>query len=276
MNHQSVLFSMNLIVVLTAFVSAAGACFTTVCKEHPASFLYDAGTFGGDNAALLRSTPLDANRRFRAAQGACAASDLCLNGAYACAAHGDTACFHVLRIVTVFDLPPGCPLECTMVPGNMVMASGAWNSALGGLALTNSAAALSEKAEVMGARIVNSSLGFVSTCCGLAVSPGPVTGPTTYDHLCDTAGCNCDALGCGCDCDFEITPDTFGFLYAFIHSNYAIMSVILFVVVALFFYLCVRLRRLEKRGFGPSGDVLLPEPPNEVNTFKPIEPAPRS
>jgi hypothetical protein len=120
-----------------------------------------------------------------------------LGSKFMCPKYG-TDCLHVEHIIDLggpeFE---ECP-KCKNIVGNMVMAYGRWNSALGGLARSKYYDAQYEKSLIYGPNRINRAKQLIEQCCtrGQRRETAPV-----YDEFCDGDTCDCDGDSvCGCDC----------------------------------------------------------------------------
>lgn len=216
-----------LLVLAVAAVAAAGdgARYTKYARMYPDNDngrFFDATTYGGD-IHPTPTTPVSFNRVFRDfvnSKRACSGMFCGAWGAYSCPRRGSTGCLHVEHMVDLNGddprFPPWCR-RCRSVPGNMIMAAGPWNVAVGGLAGVNYAAAQAEKVSVYGADLMGRAAAAVNACCGATQVPARLaalwplrrlalaSNSTAYDAACDDADeCNCDADNdCGCDCDYD-------------------------------------------------------------------------
>ncbi len=237
-----------LFILLAVLATADAERYTKYALRHATNdgnMFFDAATYGGD-VHPEPGVPLTRNRDFRAVVNARLPCDgaYCVGGAFACAATGSTMCYHVEHIIDVNGADPRFPPQCKrckLVPGNMIMAAGPWNTAVGGLAGSNYAAAQSEKTSVYGEAIMSRAAAYVAACCAelhvLLDAPdnwappepmlhrvmasgwnpvgnmpltlifvGDISNYTEYDAACDDADeCNCDSdSDCGCDCDYDV------------------------------------------------------------------------
>lgn len=216
------------ILVLFLVLGAAGAakCYTKTCKQNYKTdyVFYDSTTYGGD-IHPNPTTPISANRQYRDFVNSVqpCSGNLCNGQTYSCSKRGTKNCYHVEHIIDQNGNDPQIPAscgKCRNVPGNMVMANGQWNSAVGGLAGSSYSAANSEKRLVYGDTIVNRAYASISACCnrmGAQMHPMvmamDIDPNVTYSESCDDdMECNCDSgIECGCDCDYD---DASTWLYA--------------------------------------------------------------
>lgn len=207
-----------LCVIFISGIAACGAqCFTRTCRDNIGTGyeFFDSRSYGGD-IHPNPFVPLTRNRQFRefVNQALDCTGQWCYRGKFACDQHGSMTCYHVEHIIDQ-NGPVGCSW-CKSIPGNLIMASGEWNSDVGGLAGRNFTASALEKRFIYGG-IYDKALSHIIACCGLQ--------ETQDVQPCDQVLCNCDAESdCGCDCDFEILVSTHDLLTAIFALCIAMMT----------------------------------------------------
>jgi hypothetical protein len=155
----------------------------------------------------------------------------CNNDKFICGrSHGQTDCYHVEHIIDRNGPEFTNCGNCKSIAGNMIMAWGRWNKALGGVAKNYYNDSQSEKIEVYGQNIIDNAKYWISYC----------TNKVQHDSndeilaLCnEDTECNCEVDSyCGCDCDFELEQ-------SILDSKYAIIIVaisVCLIYISLFLY----------------------------------------
>lgn len=259
---------MNRILLLILSITAIqAACRTKTCKQKYGTNyeFYNSATYGGDihpnPTAILAN-----NREYRDyvnSRGSCT-GQWCNQNAFSCGSRGTTSCYHVEHIIDQNGNDPRIPTKCKKcknIPGNMIMASGQWNSAVGGLAGSNYGASLDEKTTIYGSSIINRAYQNIDACCQsmgsqLLLIDIPSDDNSTYDESCDTTEeCNCDSgATCGCDCDYDdatmLMYSSAIFSLASLHVtalNTVLISIVFSVVICMSVCLCYICHKMRQK-----------------------------
>lgn len=281
-----------LLILLAAAASlrSEAACVTRYCKQNYAAgnennVFYDPSTYGGD-IHPDPTRPLSSNRVFRDYVNSVrfCTGKWCNRGTFTCAARGTSSCYHVEHILDQnandARIPAACA-GCKSIPGNMIMAAGAWNMGLGGAARSSYGAAQAEKRQVYSASVVSRAYASVISCCTARIGSeamrehlsgvfivDPSNGTyanVTYDESCDVSEeCNCDSDAlCGCDCDYDDATsklmDLSGLTAIFSATNLSVsMTNLVLLILALVLllgvsgclcYLCCKQRSAEQHPY---------------------------
>lgn len=237
-------------------VAVYSQCYTKKCKQYWNSqgngnnqFFYPQ-TYGGD----IHPNPLQfsTNRQFRVIVqknvGYCSGK-YCVNGQFTCQSNGNTNCYHVEHIVDENGPDFGSCSRCKDIPGNMIMAAGDWNMALGGLARKSYSQSQAEKTMIYGANVMQRAKYYIQQCCDNLIANGQ---STNIDCENNEEDCNCDANSiCGCDCSSDIiengpvidtsTQSTVG-----LTATILVIIILIGIAVIYYFYRNKKLNDAEK------------------------------
>lgn len=198
-----------LLLIAISVICVSGQCYTKKCKALWNSYgnagnqFYYRGSYGGD----IHPNPLQysTNRQFRTIiqnNIKYCSGKYCVNGQFSCQSNGNTNCYHVEHIID--ENGPeytNCP-RCKDIPGNMIMAAGDWNMALGGLARTRYSQMQTEKSMIYGSSVMQRARAYIQTCCSQLTSSNS---SVEIDCENNDGECNCDSGAyCGCDCSADI------------------------------------------------------------------------
>ena len=168
----------------------------------------------------------------------------CIDNKFICGRSGNTDCYHVEHIIDENGPEFKNCYGCKNIAGNMVMAYGRWNKALGGLSLRYYNDSTYEKQLVYGADILDRVRDTIWQCMydGLRdkISNKNIS-YTSFDYnpYCDNdLDCNCDSDSiCGCDCsDDDNNTNTHS-----IFNNEVIFSSIIMTEIFIIFIILVLL-----------------------------------
>ena len=199
---------MQLIILFSVLViclqTGTSQCYTKKCKNYWNSqgnannLFYYKGSYGGD----IHPNPLQysTNQQFRVIVqrnvGTCN-GQYCENNQFKCQSNGNTNCYHVEHIIDENGPEFTNCQRCKDIPGNMIMAAGDWNKALGGLARRAYIQAQNEKYMIYGSAVMQRARNYIQACCNdLSTSE--------VDCETDDGNCDCSNVMCGCDCSSDI------------------------------------------------------------------------
>ena len=159
----------------------------------------------------------------------------CIDEQYKCLQYGDKNCYHVEHII---DNNQGdlitCDDGCKEIAGNLVMAWGRWNSAIGFLGQRDYPSCLNEKRIVYGNETVNLVIDIILRCREerLKSEKEKDLNQVNLDYCDSDQQCDCNTdSNCGCDCDYTIDPAK---SYSYRTPFIAVLVVASFLLIFLF------------------------------------------
>ncbi len=243
------------IIILQLQLCLSVTCYTNYCKQrynlngNARYQFFDLRTFGDDihpnPTGIIRNN--NDFRKYIKDNVQCTGM-YCVEKQYKCSSRGDKNCYHVEHMYDKNGKDPLIPSKCKPckdIPGNMVMAAGTWNAALGGVARGNYQANIAEKTEIYGQLAMSKALNNIMNCCrnNFGVDHPSTIVPeklfdsndTSYDSSCDDdSPCNCDSdADCGCDCDFDDADSIINGLDAIMAFSFVFGSLILLFVIGI-------------------------------------------
>jgi hypothetical protein len=195
-------------ILIVCLQTATGQCYTKKCKTYWNSqgnsnnLFYYKGSYGGD----IHPNPLQysTNQQFRVIVqrniGTCN-GQYCERSQFVCQSNGNTNCYHVEHIIDENGPEFANCQRCKDISGNMIMAAGDWNKALGGLARSSYNQAQSEKILIYGSNIVQRAKNYITNCCRDLSVTGQIS---EIDCEINDGECDCSNVFCGCDCSSDI------------------------------------------------------------------------
>lgn len=238
-------------------------CYTNVCEQlqyqnNNNYQFFDPNTFGQaihpDPTNIIRS-----NSQFRdfVNSNVDCTGKYCVKKnneySFSCSGRGSKDCYHVEHMYDVNGNDPGIPAmcrSCKNIPGNMVMAYGRWNSALGGLAGSNYTLSKMEKISVYSLLNMVNARNSIAACCNRMYRREVMeinlieniivdTSNTLYPEICDDEeNCNCDLDSeCGCDCDFNDGDIIMEYQKANLGINIVILILLVFIFVGIIYFI---------------------------------------
>lgn len=239
---------MKLIILFSVlFITAYSQCYTKKCRNfwttqgNSNSQFYHPQTYGGD----IHPNPLQfsTNQQFRVIVkrnvGYCYGK-YCMNKQFGCQSNGNTNCYHVEHIIDENGPEFSNCLRCKDIPGNMIMVSGDWNMALGGLARKSYTQSQTEKSMIYGTDIMQRARNYIQQCCNNLIASNE---STDIDCENNEEDCNCDSgSNCGCDCSSDIIQYDGTLIDTSTQSTVGLAATILVIIlifsgIAIFYYL---------------------------------------
>lgn len=226
-----------LILSLVIFSALAGTnYYKNRGSKNTNNQYFDARTLGsGSHRIDNKSFRKQINKQFECE------GEYCNSGKYKCKGPGDTGCYHVEHIVDINGPEYKDHPECKDIAGNKIMASGKWNTGLGGYANKDYLGAQGEKQKIYGSDIITSAHNSIRQCIGMKTLSNDdieyiFDNNSTYIDKClgDTCSCDSDDI-CGCECDFEQESVDYTYFYAIL-SIVVVSCVINIVGCSIYIY----------------------------------------